>query len=237
MKKLLAVLCTLAMLISMFGMTAMADGEVTYTQVTSVEDLKAGGEFVVVAKYVNGETTTYFTIDCFTEHTTKIESLIVNVENGVLTYDGEMPLWTVAACEDGISLSDNKGGEGTGDGYVGWDGNENKKNTSVETNPYKWDITANDDGTFTLTTNSGDRYFGFRDNSKPDEVVHRWGVFPTADLNEKHVVKLMFFAASAAPAPGPGIDDTADINTAPLYAVLVLGLAVVAFASKKRFAK
>jgi len=42
---------------------------------------------------------------------------------------------------------------------------------------------------------------------------------------------------AGAPAPGPGIDDTADINTAPLYAVLVLGLAVVAFASRKRFAK
>lgn len=35
----------------------------------------------------------------------------------------------------------------------------------------------------------------------------------------------------------PSIDDTADINTAPLFAVLVLGLAVVAFASKKRFAR
>ncbi|MBQ4563129.1 MAG: hypothetical protein IJA58_01465 [Lachnospiraceae bacterium] len=35
----------------------------------------------------------------------------------------------------------------------------------------------------------------------------------------------------------PEIDDTADINVAPLYAVLVLGVAVVAFASKKRFAR
>lgn len=35
----------------------------------------------------------------------------------------------------------------------------------------------------------------------------------------------------------PSIDDTSDINAAPLYAVLVLGLAVVAFASKKRFAR
>ncbi len=33
------------------------------------------------------------------------------------------------------------------------------------------------------------------------------------------------------------IDDTADINTAPLYAVLVLGVVVVAIASKKRFAR
>ncbi len=42
---------------------------------------------------------------------------------------------------------------------------------------------------------------------------------------------------STPTTPSEPIDPTGDINTAPLFAVLVLGIAVVAFASKKRFAR
>lgn len=235
MKKLLAVLCTLAMLVCMFSMTAAAE-EVTYVQVTDLAEVKEGGDYVLVACY-GGE---YHMLDAYADTTcAKIDSSkalgkTATVTDGVLTVEGgDVPVWKVAAAEDGISIYRE------GEGYLTY-GVDTSFTVPSET-VYKWDIAEVGDGTFYITTNGGQNYLGFRDNS-PNL---RFGPWKSAKLGDaKFVLNLMLFKATTAgsgatpaPNPGPSIDDTADINTLPLYAVLAMGVAVVIFASKKKFAK
>jgi len=238
MKKLLAVLCTLAMLVCMFSMTAAAEGEVSYVQVTDLAEVKAGGDYVIVAYYAGGDE--YHALDAFTVDSAKIDSSkalgkTLSVTDGVLTVEGgEMPVWKTAAAEDGISLYKE------GSGYLAW-GYDTSFSVPSET-VFKWDITVAEEGKFYISTNDAANYLGFRDNS-PNL---RFGPWKNAKLSDaKFSFGLMLFKATVnsgstpapTPTPGPSIDDTADINTLPLYAVLAMGVAVVTFASKKRFAK
>jgi len=237
MKKFFAVILALALCLTAFcGMSAMAAESVSYVQVTDLEEVKAGGEYVIIAYHAADDA--YYALDSFTDDAAKIDSTKmfnkeVSVADGVATITGgDMPVWTIAAEGEGISLHK------ADVGYVGWNG---EKKTECVANPFAWQIAAGENGIFRITNGGGTYVLGYRDNN-PN---FRFGPWPSSkEGDETYSFDLMLFKATTAgsgatpaPNPGPSIDDTADINTLPLYAVLAMGVAVVTFASKKRFAK
>jgi len=237
MKKFFAVILALALCLTAFcGMSAMAEEGVTYVQVTDLEEVKKGGDYAIVAYHAPDDA--YYAMYTFS-YTTKIDStkvlpdVALSVTDGVLTITGgDMPVWTIAAEGEGISLHK------ADVGYVGWNG---EKKTECVANPFAWQIAAGENGIFRITNGGGTYVLGYRDNN-PN---FRFGPWPSSkEGDETYSFDLMLFKATTAgsgatpaPNPGPSIDDTADINTLPLYAVLAMGVAVVTFASKKRFAK
>ena len=234
MKKFFAVILALALCLTAFcGMSAMAEEGVTYVQVTDLEEVKKGGDYAIVAYHAPDDA--YYAMYTFS-YTTKIDStkvlpdVALSVTDGMLTITGgDMPVWTIAADGETISMYQ------AGGGYIGW---QSGANIEWSETACPWNIVAGENGTFRITIGDGAQIMGYRDNN-PYFRFAPWGAAKEGDPN--YTFDLMLFKAVAPETPngpeGPGIDDTADINTMPLYAVLVLGVAVVAFASKKRFAK
>lgn len=228
-----AVLCLTATM----GMIAQAADEVVYKQVTDVADVLDGGEFVIVAKYnKDGSGDKYYAMDD-AKHAAKIDPKEVSVADGKVT--GELPVWTVASMGTGISIKGDLG-------YMSYNKETKFKNATngKAEDPYEWQLEAKEGGQFQLYWQGQTNrvVVGLRDYVSDGSNTLIFGPFPmdsVATSENIFVLELMFFektTVSGTPVPGPGIDDTADINVAPLYAVLVLGVAVVAFASKKRFA-
>jgi len=228
-----AVLCLTATM----GMIAQAADEVVYKQVTDVADVLDGGEFVIVAKYnKDGSGDKYYEIDAST-HAKKIDPKEVTVADGIVT--GDLSVWTVEPMNTGVSIKGELG-------YIIYKGEtdfENAKNGKAD-KAWEWQVEAKDGGLFRIywVGQTDTVVVGFRDNIKDGGSILKFAPFPLLSVEGSSnifVLDLMLFektTVSGTPVPGPGIDDTADINAAPLYAVLVLGIAVVAFASKKRFA-
>lgn len=209
-------------------MTAKAEDREAYVQVTDVAKVLDGGEFVIVAAY-NGK---YYAMDDAV-HAKKIDPKEVSVANGEVT--GDLPVWTLETMGTGVSI--------LGDlGYISYKEETdfyNAKNGKA-TDPFEWHIEAKEDGKFRIyrTFEADTVVVGFRDNVDGGNIL-KFGPFPlqsVASSSNVFVLEMMFFEKTVV-TETPSIDDTADINTAPLYAVLVLGVAVVAFASKKRFAR
>lgn len=208
-KKYLAVFLAVALCLSGFGgaeLAAKAEGEVLYEKVTDLETIQAGGEFVLVAYYSAEDA--YYAMDSLTKHSTKVESVKVSVENGVATVEGEMPVWTIAASGNGISVLDNQGDavvddENQGNGYLGWDV-ENDLSVSADT-AYEWTVEMNEEGLVRISTDNGARALGFRYNvNNKGKVVYRWGPWAIADATanpDAHALDLMLFKATVAEEP------------------------------------
>ena len=117
------------------------DPTYVYQQITDLEDLTAGGNFVFVVETESGYQALGTTRD--DTHGT-FAGVDVTVEGDVLTGD-ELPVWTVAATEDGISLSfDGK--------YL--DNAQNNMKLNFRDKAFSWLPTANEDGTFQLQSSS-----------------------------------------------------------------------------------
>jgi len=298
MKKLLAVLCTLAMLISMFGMTAMAEGEDLV--ITSVAGAKEGAVYkmMTITNNSDKELNLYdYTIGYagktdgsrikelteFAGGTDWVESTVldktkvpVNPAEAKIPAGETVVIWVYG----NDSYGDGTAPKTVADFKAAWGLSAetvvicfDESTTGSDTN-----FKLNNKSTWTLMDLSvADKVLndaaienmndGVDDESGKFDPKGGVGAMPetisfmittvtyedgkiyatvASEMAKGYIadsattIELSAFTlvkTAGAPAPGPGIDDTADINTAPLYAVLVLGLAVVAFASKKRFAK
>ena len=117
------------------------DPTYVYQQITDLEDMTAGCNFVFVVETERGYQALGTTRD--DTHGT-FAGVDVTVEGDVLTGD-ELPVWTVAATEDGISLSfDGK--------YL--DNAQNNMKLNFRDKAFSWLPTANEDGTFQLQSSS-----------------------------------------------------------------------------------
>lgn len=137
-KRIAALLLTLVLLLGVLPTAAFASGE-TYKQVTSVEELKRGGQFVLVAP--NGSK--YLALG--TTIGAKIDPVQVTVADGELS-GTDIPLWTVASSGDGVSFSNGKT-------YLAYGNSTSFKSGD----PYTWNVTANSNGTFRFTASGADK--------------------------------------------------------------------------------
>ena len=96
--KVLSLLLVLAMVFSMLPGTAFAADAVTYTQLTSINDLTKGGEAILIAAYTNENTTSYYALD--TTISNKIAATPVSTASNV----SALPVWSISASGSGISL-------------------------------------------------------------------------------------------------------------------------------------
>lgn len=112
-----------------------------YQQITDLEDLKAGGNFVFVAETDSGYLALGTTRDNIHGTFAGVE---VTLEGDLLTGEA-LPVWTVAPTEDGISLSF----EGK---YL--DNAQNNMKLNFRDKVFSWLPTANGDGTFQLQSSS-----------------------------------------------------------------------------------
>ena len=133
-KRIAALLLTLVLLLGVLPTAAFASGE-TYRKVASEDELKSGGQFVLVAPNGSDYLALGTTIDA------KIDP--VPVVDGELS-GTDIPLWTVASSGDGVSLS-------KGNTCLAYSSKTNFKSGDT----YIWNVTANSDGTFRFTA-SGD---------------------------------------------------------------------------------
>ncbi len=132
-KRIAALLLTLVLLLGVLPTAAFASGE-TYKQVTSADELKSGGQFVLVAP--NGS-------DYLALGTTIGAKIVpVPVADGELS-GTDIPLWTVASSGDGVSFSNGKT-------YLAYGNSTSFKSGD----PYTWNVTANSNGTFRFTASS-----------------------------------------------------------------------------------
>ncbi len=129
-KRIAALLLTLVLLLGVLPTAAFASGE-TYKQVTSADELKSGGQFVLVAPNGSDYLALGTTIDA------KIDP--VPVVDGELS-GTDIPLWTVASSGDGVSLS-------KGNTWLAYSSKTNFKSGDT----YTWNVTANSNGTFRFT--------------------------------------------------------------------------------------
>ena len=112
-----------------------------YQQITDLEELTAGGNFVFVVETESGYQALGTTRDDI--HGT-FAGVDVTLEGDLLTGD-ELPVWAVAATEDGVSLSF----EGK---YL--DNAQNNMKLNFRDKAFSWLPTANGDGTFQLQSSS-----------------------------------------------------------------------------------
>lgn len=112
-----------------------------YQQITDLEELTAGGNFVFVVETDSGYQALGTTRDSI--HGT-FAGVDVTLEGDLLTGEA-LPVWTVAATEDGVSLSF----EGK---YL--DNAQNNMKLNFRDKVFSWLPTANGDGTFQLQSSS-----------------------------------------------------------------------------------
>lgn len=180
-KALLAMVLTLAICLSCvagIGYSAKAEGETTYTQVTSVEDVKEGGQFVLVVEY-NG---VYYALD--TTIKGKPAAVEVTVADGKVTAD-TLPVWTVAASDDGISLNN-------GTQYIKYKSGTNAEGSD---SAYTWNLQANADGTAwaLIASSKTDRALAYNYNGGN----YRFGGYSTTNLESTdYAFYYTFFAAT-----------------------------------------
>ena len=145
----------------------------TFTKVTDVSQILDGGEFVI-ASYHNGA---YHVLN------TDIEKYIPPVEGVTVTNDAitgqNVPVWTIAAMDDGISLSN-------GTSYMKWTSGTSLSNSG--TTAYKWLVSENGDtDTFQIQAASApnaERWLCYRDSSAAASPVPiRFAAYKFSETN------------------------------------------------------
>lgn len=129
---LMAVLVVMTTVFGNVDYSVKAEETTTYTKVTSVDDITAGGEFVLVA--ANGEN--YYALG--TTIASKISPVAVTVSSeGKLSGDS-IPVWTIAANDKGVSLSN-------GTECLAYSSSTNfKKGTTADS----WSVSSENPGAF-----------------------------------------------------------------------------------------
>lgn len=134
LSKIFAVVLILAMALSILPMGAAA--AYTTTKVTDAATIKAGGNFVLVSEY-DGK---YYAVKNAIQG--KPDAIEVTVSgNSVTPKSGNLPVWTVAASGDGISLND-------GSSFMKYAGSST--NFATTTAAQAFTLTAKSDGSFTV---------------------------------------------------------------------------------------
>ena len=141
-----AFVMALVMVFSLIPATAFAADSATYTQITSADELKSGGELVLVASF-NGS---YYALG--TTIANKITATEVTTETDIST----LPVWTAAAKGNGISLYN-------GTSYLGYNSSTNFKSSTTAA---EWVITVGSaEDTFRLNAIGTTRYIAYQWNN------------------------------------------------------------------------
>ena len=136
---LMALLTVITTVFGHVDYNVAAETTTSYTKVSSVSDITAGGDFVIVAEYEGA----YYAMGSIAK---KISAATVSVSaDGILTGDS-IPVWTIASTEDGISLSN--GGSYLSYGTSGTD-------FSTATSAYTWKVAEAGEGTFNFLATTG----------------------------------------------------------------------------------
>ena len=135
------VMAMLTVITTVFGhvdYTVKAETTTTYTQVSSVSDITAGGNFVLVAEHEG----THYAVD--TGISKKITPVPVSVSEGTVSAD-KLPVWTIAASGAGVSLSN-------GASYLAYNSSTNFKTATAA---YTWNLVDGANGIqFVASTDS-----------------------------------------------------------------------------------
>ena len=195
--RLLSFVLALVMVFSMLPVSAFAADSATYTRVTSADDLKVGGEAVLVAAYTNEEVTSYYALD--TSIANKITAVPVTSETDVTS----LPVWTVAASGDGVSLYN-------GSAYLGY---KSSTNFGTSDTAATWLIESGSaENTFKLYAADTTRYIAFQWNSGN----YRFGAYAGSNAGtDGYNFDLMIFVASEGSGT-PGETPTPDVTITPI---------------------
>lgn len=194
----LALVVLLTTVLGDAGLAVRAEGTTegettTYTQVTSVSDITAGGDMVLVAKTDNG----YFAVGTTIKN--KIDPVQVAVsEEGILSGDS-VPVWTVAGTDAGISLSNGTNclAYGTSTNF--------KKGTDADL----WSVSSENAGTFRFASvASNNRGIGYQVSG------NRFGAYAVSNAtNADYVLDLLVFKAGGSTAGGTGSEGGSGSDT------------------------
>lgn len=184
--KLFSILIIMAMIVTMTPMSAFAaeSAATSYSQVTSVSDVTAGGDFVLVAKHV--QSTDPLTVKYYALGTTigpKIVPTEVTVTDGVIS-GTDIPVWTLAASGDGVSLYN-------GAKYLGY--GSSGTNFTQPGEAYEWDVAAQTEG-FRFTASGASARavaYGISQN--------KFGAYSTTNTADYVFDLLVFKAGSGEP--------------------------------------
>ena len=189
MKKIISILLVAVLVLGMFPATALTANAAggTFTKVTSVDEITAGGKFLVVAEAKG----TYRAMS--TTIAKKIASSIVTVSNDAITVTADTLVWTIAATPNGISLSN-------GSSYVGYKSSTDLQSTS---SAYSWTVTeSTTDGEFQLSAAAAGRGLVFRAST-----YNQFGGYSTSNLNNSTSTSeyryLQFYKESTSTTPDP----------------------------------
>ena len=163
-----------------------AETTTSYTKVTSVEEITAGGEFVIIAK--NSE-------NCVALGTTiasKIDATDVTVsDDGMLTGD-HLPVWTISSNDDGVKLSN-------GTQFLGY-----SSKTNFKAEEQAWKVTLGSNGFLFTSVNETTRAIAY-------SVGNKFGAYATGNLtNTLYVFEMLVYKVNTN---GEGGESSADPGT------------------------
>lgn len=172
---------------------ADSTGGTTYTQVTSVDTITAGGKFVLVAQSGGA----YYALG--TTYATKIVPVAVTVSDGVVSGDS-LPLWTIAAAEGGVSLHN-------GSVYLKYA--TSGTNFSSAATAYTWAVNKSASGDtfrFLATTGSTERAVTY------GEDAQKFGPYATSNDGSGYECDLLVFQETSG---GSGSDPVTFADLTP----------------------
>lgn len=198
--KILSVVLCLAMVVGFFTFGAAAES-VTGTLVTDAATVKQGGTFVLVANY-GGE---YWAMNAEVAAKPTATKISAPSNNQV---SGDLPVWTVAATGNGISLA-------VGANYLT---HSSKTNFASGSSPYEFTLTANSNGSFQVfcesTRSSGtQRALAFQDNTANTANSYRFAPYGTTQNDDIYSFDIYFYQVSAATGGNTGSGNTGSGNT------------------------
>lgn len=191
--RLLAILLVLTLCLGLLPAVALAEDG--FTQVTSADEITDGGNFVLVANTTAG----YKALG--TQIGSKIDGVDVSVSGSQLS-GANIPVWTVAASDTGVSFTN-------GSNYLGY--GSSGTNFTKPSSPYTWNITKNEDGTFRFNASgSSNRIISWQNEGG------RFGAY-SASNTSGYVFDLLVFKSSsvvtqtvAAPQANPQAGQVTD---------------------------
>ena len=186
---LMAVLVVMTTVFGNVDYSVKAEETTTYTKVTSVDDITAGGEFVLVA--ANGEN--YYAMGTATSG--QNASTEVTIIDGKITQEG-VPTWTIAQSDNGVSLAQ-------GTDFLSYGGSGTKFAKSSGT-PYTWNISMNNGTTRFMATTGTNRCIGYSENTG------KFGPFSTTNTSG-YVFDLLVYKAGTG--ENPSEPDTPVVET------------------------
>ena len=143
---LLAMIMVITSVFGHIDYTVAAAEEITvYQQVTSVDEITAGGNFVLVVEDNDGN---YYAVD--TTIGSKLTPTAVSISNEAVT-GSTLPIWTIAATEGGVSLSN-------GTKFLAYKSSTDLKESDEAV---AWEVSEYDDIAFQFVATGTNRYLAY----------------------------------------------------------------------------